>query len=51
MKRALRRMIARVAPVVSPAGTRVLLYHSVEEPDADALIASAQEIIDLIEGG
>ena len=33
MKRALRRMTARLMPATASPGTRVLLYHSVDEPD------------------
>ena len=34
MKRVVRRLIARVAPPVSSGGTRALLYHAVDAPDA-----------------
>lgn len=38
MKQAFRRTIARVAPETSAVGIRVLLYHSVDDPDpADGL--------------
>jgi peptidoglycan/xylan/chitin deacetylase (PgdA/CDA1 family) len=33
LKDALRRAVARLAPVAGAGGTRVLLYHAVDEPD------------------
>lgn len=33
MKRSLRRALARVAPVPTMSGVRVLLYHAVDDPD------------------